>query len=53
MDINVVDREVHLEDGEKVVGDVLVGADGEFGLCRRVIVGYEDRGRLIGTAFYE
>ena len=53
VDIDVANREAILADGERIGGDVLIGADGEFGVSRRVVLGYEDHGRLTGTALYQ
>ena len=57
-DANVVkidpeERQVTLESGEKISGDVLVGADGEFGLSRSTVLGENGRGTPTGLAMYE
>ena len=52
VDIDVENREVILENGERIGGDVLVGADGEFGQSRTVVLGRPIHGRPTGTALY-
>lgn len=44
---------VTLSTGETLSADVLVGADGEFGLARKVIAGDRAKGTRVGTAVYE
>ena len=46
-------QEVTLESGEKIGGDVIVGADGEFGLCRAAVIGQPVFGAPTGVAMYE
>lgn len=48
-----LERAVRLASGEVIAGDVLVGADGEFGLCRAVVVGQATKGTPTGVAMYE
>ncbi|KAI0756303.1 FAD/NAD(P)-binding domain-containing protein [Daedaleopsis nitida] len=45
--------EVTLESGEKIGGDVIVGADGEFGISRSTVIGQQVRGTLTGLAMYD
>ncbi|KAI0828916.1 FAD/NAD-P-binding domain-containing protein [Trametes gibbosa] len=44
---------VKLVSGEIITGDVLVGADGEFGLTRKFLAGEDAKGVRIGKALYE
>lgn len=44
---------VRLETGEELSADVLVGADGEHGLCRPAVVGEDAPGDLTGLALFE
>ena len=53
VDIDVKHREVILESGERINGDVIVGADGEAGVARKVFLGGPQPGRLMGTALYQ
>lgn len=53
IDIDVENQQVTLEDGETLSGDVLVGADGEFGVSRETVVGGPAQGRPTGFAMYE
>ncbi|KAI0667924.1 FAD/NAD-P-binding domain-containing protein [Trametes maxima] len=46
-------REVELATGETLTGDVLVGADGEYGPSRTAVVGKEARGGPTGLALYD
>ncbi|KAI9001468.1 FAD/NAD-P-binding domain-containing protein [Trametes punicea] len=45
--------EVELTTGETLTGDVLVGADGEYGPCRTVVAGKEIRGHATGLVMYD
>ncbi|KDQ59020.1 hypothetical protein JAAARDRAFT_127959 [Jaapia argillacea MUCL 33604] len=45
-------RSVRLSTGETVYGDVLIGADGPRGLCRRVVTGSSDLGPRTGLSLY-
>ncbi|EJF67219.1 FAD/NAD(P)-binding domain-containing protein [Dichomitus squalens LYAD-421 SS1] len=53
VDIDVENREVTLENGEKLVGDVLVGADGEYGVSRATVVGQSVNGHPTGVVMYD
>ncbi|KAM5538702.1 hypothetical protein V8D89_007731 [Ganoderma adspersum] len=44
---------VRLETGEELSADVLVGADGEHGLCRPAVVGENAPGDLTGLALFD
>lgn len=44
---------MRLETGEELSADVLVGADGEHGLCRPAVVGEHAPGDLTGLALFE
>ena len=47
------EREVTLASGETLSGDVLVGADGEFGPSRVAVIGQQVRGAPTGLVMYE
>ncbi|RPD57140.1 FAD/NAD(P)-binding domain-containing protein [Lentinus tigrinus ALCF2SS1-6] len=51
--INSEEREVTLQSGEKINADVLVGADGEFGLSRSTVIGQDGFGTPTGLAMYD
>ena len=53
VDIDTEEREVTLSSGTTLSADVLVGADGEYGPCRAVVIGQKDRGTPTGLALYE
>ncbi|RDX51205.1 FAD/NAD(P)-binding domain-containing protein [Lentinus brumalis] len=53
VNIDAEAQEVTLESGEKVSGDVLVGADGEFGLSRSTVIGQDGFGTPTGLALYD
>ncbi len=53
VEIDASEREVTLASGENVSGDVLVGADGEFGPSRAAVIGQQVRGAPTGLAMYE
>ena len=53
MSIDAKGRQVTLENGETLAGDVLVGADGEFGVSRATVVGKSANGYPTGVAMYE
>ena len=53
VDIDASEHEVTLASGETVSGDVLVGADGEYGLSRAAVIGQQVRGAPTGLAMYE
>ncbi|KAI0360984.1 FAD/NAD-P-binding domain-containing protein [Trametes cingulata] len=44
---------VHLASGEAISADVLVGADGEFGVSRAFVAGDRAQGPRIGLALYD
>lgn len=44
---------VTLSTGETLSADVIVGADGEFGLARKVVAGDRAEGTRVGKAIYE
>ena len=44
---------VTLETGEEMSAQVLIGADGEFGACRTLVLGKEVVGKPTGLAVYE
>ncbi|TFK82184.1 FAD/NAD-P-binding domain-containing protein [Polyporus arcularius HHB13444] len=50
VEIDASEREVTLASGDKVSGDVLVGADGEFGPSRAAVIGQQVRGAPTGLA---
>ncbi|KAH9931994.1 FAD/NAD-P-binding domain-containing protein, partial [Epithele typhae] len=52
-DVDAAQSEVVLEDGERIHGDVIVGADGERGRCRGVLLGEPASGRPTGTVLYQ
>ncbi|KAJ8468757.1 hypothetical protein ONZ51_g9445 [Trametes cubensis] len=51
--IDPEEREVELATGEVLTGDVIVGADGEYGPCRTAVLGKEVRGNPTGLAMYD
>ncbi|KAI0353667.1 FAD/NAD-P-binding domain-containing protein [Trametes cingulata] len=51
--IDPEEREVELTTGETLTGDVIVGADGEYGPTRTVVLGKEVRGGPTGLAMYD
>ncbi|PIL31405.1 hypothetical protein GSI_06106 [Ganoderma sinense ZZ0214-1] len=53
VDIDVESRQVTLENGKTVSGDVLVGADGELGVSRETVVGTPANGHPTGVAMYD
>ncbi len=53
VDIDVENQQVTLENGKTLSGDVLVGADGEFGVSRETVVGNPANGHPTGVAMYE
>ncbi len=53
VNIDAEAQEVTLESGDKISGDVLVGADGEFGLSRSTVIGQDGFGTPTGLALYE
>lgn len=53
VDVDVESQQVTLENGTTLSGDVLVGADGEFGVSRETVVGTPANGQPTGVAMYE
>ncbi len=53
VNVDAETQEVTLESGEQIGADVLVGADGEFGLCRAAVIGQQAIGAPTGLAMYE
>lgn len=53
VELDAQEATVLLETGEKLSADVLVGADGEHGLCRPAVVGENAPGDLTGLALFE
>ena len=53
VDIDVESQQVTLQNGKTVSGDVIVGADGEFGVSRETVVGTPAHGHPTGVAMYE
>ncbi|KAH9933558.1 FAD/NAD-P-binding domain-containing protein [Epithele typhae] len=52
-EVDTETRIVQLSSGESLVGDVIVGADGEFGICRTAVVGQKTPGTVTGLAMYD
>ncbi|KZT02548.1 FAD/NAD(P)-binding domain-containing protein [Laetiporus sulphureus 93-53] len=46
-------REVKLASGEVLTADVIIGADGENGLARRIVIGRQDHGTPVGLTMFE
>ncbi|TFK88025.1 FAD/NAD(P)-binding domain-containing protein [Polyporus arcularius HHB13444] len=46
-------RAVRLSSGERISGDVLIGADGALGQCRTAVLGRRDPGSPTGLAVYD
>ena len=44
---------MQLASGEILRADIIIGADGERGLCRRLVLGREERVRPSGIAMFE
>lgn len=44
---------MQLDSGEILQADVIIGADGERGLCRRLVLGREERVQPSGFAMFE
>ncbi|KAI0328274.1 FAD/NAD-P-binding domain-containing protein [Cubamyces sp. BRFM 1775] len=51
--IDPEEHEVELATGEVLTGDVIIGADGEYGPCRTAVLGKEVRGNPTGLAMYD
>ncbi|KAI0750055.1 FAD/NAD-P-binding domain-containing protein [Daedaleopsis nitida] len=51
--VDPANHRISLASGETLSADVVVGADGEYGLCRRIVVGQEVRGTPTGLAMYD
>ena len=52
-ELDVEEHEVTLASGETISADVLVGADGEYGVSREALLGRKDNGVSTGLAVYE
>ena len=52
-EVDAADCKVVLVSGEEITGDVIVGADGEYGLSRVEVVGQQMPGTPTGLALYE
>ncbi|KAI0755259.1 FAD/NAD-P-binding domain-containing protein [Daedaleopsis nitida] len=52
-DVDVEENEVTLACGETISADVIVGADGEYGLTRAALLGRRDPGVPTGLAVYD
>lgn len=44
---------MQLASGEILRADIIIGADGERGLCRRLVLGRDERVRPSGLAMFE
>ncbi|PIL22837.1 hypothetical protein GSI_15532 [Ganoderma sinense ZZ0214-1] len=53
VELDALEATVVLETGEELSADVLVGADGEHGLCRPAVVGENAPGDLTGLALFD
>ncbi|KAI1794869.1 FAD/NAD(P)-binding domain-containing protein [Ganoderma leucocontextum] len=53
VELDAQEATVVLETGEELSADVLVGADGEHGLCRPAVVGEDAPGDLTGLALFD
>lgn len=52
-EIDPEEVKVTLSTGEVLTGDVIIGADGERGLCRRLVLGRPERVTSSGVTLYE
>lgn len=52
VDVDGVKGKVKLASGEELSGDVLIGADGPYGVGRRTVMGTKDPGNPIGISMY-
>ena len=52
-EVDVPGHAVVLSSGVRLLGDVLIGADGENGRCRPTVLGRWDAGAPTGLAVYE
>ncbi|KZT63264.1 FAD/NAD(P)-binding domain-containing protein [Daedalea quercina L-15889] len=53
VEIEPDDGAVMLESGEILRADIIIGADGERGLCRRLVLGREERVQKSGLTFFD
>lgn len=53
VEVDPANRSVTLANRDTLSADVLVGADGEYGLSRSVVVGEQVRGAPTGLVMYE
>ncbi len=53
VEVDTPGRAVTLSSGERLSGDVLIGADGALGQCRTAVLGRRDPGSATGLAVYE
>ncbi|KAH9918837.1 FAD/NAD-P-binding domain-containing protein [Fomitopsis serialis] len=53
VDIEPEDGEVKLASGEIMRADLIIGADGERGMCRRMVLGREERIQPSGMVLFE
>ncbi|KAI0722415.1 FAD/NAD(P)-binding domain-containing protein [Fomitopsis betulina] len=53
VDVEPEEGAVQLDSGEILQADVIIGADGERGLCRRLVLGREERVQPSGFAMFD
>jgi salicylate hydroxylase len=51
--IDMTSRTVILSSGDSLVADVIVGADGSYGMCRKLVAGGENKGSPSGYVLYQ